>query len=45
MDATSLRVARLEMSTVNTGGRMAKHGKRASLRGKEMGWEEGGLLT
>lgn len=37
-DATSLRVAGLEMATVNTGGGNARHGKRASL-GEE---EEGG---
>lgn len=40
MDATSLRVARLEMATVNTGGGIARHGKRASL-GEEKG--EGGV--
>lgn len=37
-DATSLRVAGLEMATANTGGGNARHGKRASL-GEE---EEGG---
>ena len=44
MDATSLRVARLEMATVHTGGGTAKRGKRASL-GEEKQGGGAGLLT
>lgn len=42
MDASSLKVARLEIARVNTGGGIARDGKRGRLRRGERGTQPGG---